>query len=149
MALRSKVGAGVDGSDTSGVPTDRLERLRSVSPPDGTDLVALFTGSGAGTTPASGVIADDATVRFVAPEGQSMGGTGPAGFRENWTDWLSPWETYRIYYDNVFERGDEVVMRVRLRGVTKRGGVEMEHEGTGIFRFEGDQVAEIEFVLGR
>ena len=40
-------------------------------------------------------------------------------------------------------------MLVRLRGVTKRDGVEMEHEAAGVFRFEGDQVVEMEFNLDR
>ena len=77
------------------------------------------------------------------------GTEGPEGFREIWADWLEPWESYRIYYDDVVERDDRVIMLVRLRGVTKRDGVEMEHEAAGVFRFEGDEVVEMEFNLDR
>ena len=125
----------------------RLERVRSIVPVDGTDFVELLGPGGSGID-AGDVIAQDATVRFVAPSAESSS-QGPEGFRSTWTDWLEAWESYRIYFDDVFEKGDCVVMLTRLRGVAKRGGVEFEQEAAAVFRFEGDQVVELEFNLDR
>ena len=116
-------------------------------PPEGTDLGEVF-GRGGGPISTGGLLADDARVIFTSPSAE-MSKSGPEGFREGWIDWLEPWESYRIYYDDVVERGDRVVALVRLRGVTKRDGVEMEHEAAAAFRFEGDKVVEIEFNLDR
>jgi len=124
-----------------------VERVRAIMPPDGTDLVEVF-GAGAGPISTGGLVADDASVIFTAPSAEASR-SGPDGFREGWADWLEPWESYRIFYDDVIERGDCVVALVRLRGVTRRDGVEMEHEAAGVFRFDGDQVVEMEFNLDR
>jgi ketosteroid isomerase-like protein len=114
-------------------------------PPDGTDLTELFVPGGFSI---GGLLADDAVVRFVAPSAESSS-TGPDGFFDTWSDWLEAWESYRLFYDDVVERGDSVVALVRLRGVTRRDRVEMEQEAAGIFRFDGDKVVEIEFNLDR
>jgi hypothetical protein len=128
------------------VALDKLERVRAIMPPDGTDLVVAF-GSGPPARPGE-MFAEDVPVRFVAASGE-MGGVGRRGFYESWADWLEPWESYRIYFDDVVEREDRVVFLVRLRGVTKHGGVEMEHEAAGVFRFDGDTVVEIVFTMDR
>ena len=125
---------------------ENVERIRAILPPDGTDLVEIF-GPGRSFS-AGGLMADDAVVRFVARDGE-MGGKGSDAFYDRWADWLEPWESYRIYTEDLVGRGDRVVALVRLRGVTKRDGVEMEHEAAGVFHFEGDQVVEMDFNLDR
>ena len=115
-------------------------------PPDGTDLVETFGVPGGATS--GGLVANDATVRFAARSAESTR-EGTQGFYEGWADWLEPWESYRIYLDDVVERGDRVITLVRLRGVTKHDGVKVEHEAAGVFRFDGDQVVGIEFNLDR
>ena len=124
----------------------RLERVRAILFPEGTDLTEVFAPGS--RVSAGGMVTGDATVKFTSRSAESTA-TGPEGFRERWADWLEPWASYRIYYDDVIERGDRVVALVRLRGVTKRDGVEVEHEAAGVFRFEGDQVVELEFTLER
>ena len=124
-----------------------VERVRGLMPPDGADLTEVF-GAGGGPISTGGLVTDDATVKFVAPSAESVQ-SGPEGFRGAWTDWLEPWESYRIYYDDMVDRGDRVIALVRLRGVTRRDRVEMEHEAAGVFRFEGDHVVEMEFNLDR
>ena len=125
----------------------RVDRLREVIPPDGTDFIKVFGPGGTGID-TGGLVSQDATVKFVAPSAETSS-TGPEGFRDTWADWLEAWETYRIYFDDMFEKGDSVVMLTRLHGVTKRGGVELQQEAAAIFRFEGDQVVELEFNLDR
>ena len=124
-----------------------VERVRAIMPSEGTDLTEVF-GAGGGPISTGGLVADDATVNFTARSAESSR-QGPEGFREGWSDWLEPWQSYRIYYDEFVDRGDRVVALVRLRGVTKRDGVEVEHEAAGVFRFEGERVVELEFSLDR
>jgi len=116
-------------------------------PPEGTDLTDVF-GADAPQIDTGGLVSGDATVNMLARNAERAA-EGPEGFREIWADWLEPWESYTIYYDDVIERGDRVIMLVRLRGVTKRDGVEVEHEAAGVFRFDGDEVVEMDFNLDR
>ena len=104
--------------------------------------------AGRGEIDTGGVVREDAAVNMVARDA-GRATAGPEGFREIWAEWLEPWQSYRIYYEEVVERDDRVIMLVRLRGVTKHDGVEMEQEAAGTFRFEGDQVVEMEFNLDR
>ena len=125
---------------------ENLERLAAVMPEDGIDLTKVFApGSGFS---AVGLIADDATVRFVTPSAEQET-VGPDGFFATWADWLEPWESYRIHYDEVRDEGDVVIALVRLSGVTKRGGVEIEQDAAGVFKFRDGQAVEIEFNLDR
>ena len=115
-------------------------------PPEGTDLVGLFDVPGGAS--GRGFVADDALVSFVAPSAETRS-AGRDAFSEGWADWLEPWESYRIFYDDFVDQGDRIVALVRLRGVTRRDHVEVEHEAAGVFRFDGDQVVELEFNLNR
>ena len=116
-------------------------------PPEGTDLVDVF-GEGAPQIDTGGLVRADAAINMVARNAERTT-SGPEGFREIWADWLEPWESYRIYYDEIIERGDKIIMLVRLRGVTKRDSVEMEHEAAGVFRFDGAEIVDLEFNLER
>ena len=116
-------------------------------PPDGTELKDVFV-DGDGFPAPPGLFADDVPVRFVAP-GAEGSFEGPEALQEGWADWLEPWESYVMSTDEIVDQGDRVVALTRLRGVTKHGGVEMEHEAAAVFRFEGDQVVDIEFNLDR
>ena len=124
----------------------KLERVRAMLPPDGTDLREVFVEGGGFSS--QGLVSDDATVRFVASDAEASA-QGPEGFRDTWADWLEPWETYVMFTDDLVDRDDRVIVLTRLRGVTKRDGVEMEHEGAAVFRFDGEQIVEIEFNLNR
>lgn len=125
---------------------ENVARLAAVMPEDGADLTEVFApGSGFS---AAGLIADDAPIRFVTPSAEQQT-VGPDGFFGTWADWLEPWETYKIHYDEVRDQGDVVIALVRLSGVTKRGGVQIEQEAAGVFKFRDGQAVEIEFNLDR
>jgi hypothetical protein len=143
-----KVGAHQDRTAgiLQGVGQDRIELVKQTMPPEGSDLVEAF-GPG-GQVDSGGLVRDDATVKMTARSAE-IEDTGPDAFRNSWADWLEPWESYRIFYDDILERDDRVIVLVTLKGVTKRDQVAMEHEGAGIFRFEGDEVVELEFTLAR
>jgi SnoaL-like domain len=123
---------------------ENLERIRAILPPDGSDLVEVF--GPAGQLGSGDTFSDDATVQMTSRSAVAEG-EGPEGFRAIWADWLEPWQSYRMYYEGLEDRGEQIVVRVRMRGVTKHGGVEMEHEGAALFRFEGDQVVDLDFQL--
>jgi ketosteroid isomerase-like protein len=115
-------------------------------PADGTELKEVFAAPGGVSS--GGLVVDDAKVRFVAPSAE-MEAQGPEGFRERWADWLETWESYRMYTDEIIDRGDRVVVLTRLRGLTSRDHVEIEHDAAAVFHFDGDQVVEIAFYLDR
>lgn len=125
-----------------------LERLRALLPPEGADFADIWGPDGTGLPGIGDLVAPDAKVRWVARDAETEE-VGADGFRSGWEDWLEPWESYRIYYEDLLDRGDRIVLLVVLRGVTKRDGVEMEHEAAAVFRFEGEQVVEMEFMLDR
>jgi hypothetical protein len=124
----------------------KLDRVRELLPPDGADLVDFNRER---RWSRSDLVADDVKVRFVSRAGATMGGTGPDAFNERWEDWLEPWASYRIYSEDLIDRGDRVIWLVQLVGETRRGGVQMGHEGATVFRFEGDKVVEIVFTMNR
>lgn len=126
---------------------EHVESVRAFMPPDGTDLVEML-GTTGGASVGGPLVPDDVRVRFVAPSAE-MGGTGTEGLYEGWEDWLTPWQSYRIYTEELVDRGDRVVALVRLVGVTRRDGVEMEHRPAAVFRFEDDRIAEIVFAMER
>ena len=129
----------------SSMSQERVELVRAIMPPDGTELAEVFVEGGFSS---GGLVADDALVRFVAPSAETEA-QGAEGFRDRWADWLEPWESYRMYTDDILDRGERVVALTRLRGITKRDRVEMEHEAAAVFHFEGDTVVQVEFNLDR
>ncbi len=135
--------AGAAGN-TPSVSRDNVERVKAIAPADGVDLVQVFA---AGELPPSDLFAPDTKVLFTAGDAE-MQKQGAQGFYEGWRDWLEPWERYHVHHEGFEDRGDSVMMKVRLRGVTKHGGVELEEHAVAVFRFEGDQVVELRFTLG-
>ena len=64
-----------------------------------------------------------------------------------WSDWTDTYESYRLEAVDL-EEGDEVVVfLLNAHGRTRTGGVEVEHEAAGVFRFGGDRVVRVELYL--
>ena len=51
---------------------------------------------------------------------------GVAGFRQALTDWISPYEDFRMEIDEVITQDDALIFLVHQGGMTKHGGVEVE-----------------------
>ena len=51
---------------------------------------------------------------------------GIDGFREGLSDWITPYERFRLVIDEVITQDDKVVFLVRQVATTKHGGVEIE-----------------------
>ena len=74
---------------------------------------------------------------------------GIEGFVEAWTDWLSPFEHWRIEPDEVVESGDRVVTLVRQFGTPKGSTAEVENAGGAVWFMRDGRLARVEFHLDR
>ena len=123
-----------------------VERIRALMPPDGSDMRDVFVESSDFST--DGLVADDATVRFVAPDAEASG-TGPEGFRNTWADWLEPWESYRVEVEDVVDAGDDALVLVRDYGRRARTTGEVSVVGGAVWTVREGRVARVAFYLKR
>jgi len=72
---------------------------------------------------------------------------GIAGFREGLSDFMSPYEHYRLRIDEVIEGVDSLVFLVRQIGVTKHGGVEVESPGATVWSVEDGMIRQAAFYI--
>jgi ketosteroid isomerase-like protein len=133
-----------------------VEIVRWLQPPSGVDLVEVFVGGQFEQLPAfadpRGLFDPNLESSFIA--GESAGSTtlsyrGPRGFVEGWQEWLAAWDRYRLENEAFIDRGDEVLVLVRLRARTRRGGVEMEHAPAAVWTLDNGKVVRIRFYLDR
>jgi hypothetical protein len=97
-----------------------------------------------------GVAAPDLTVEMVGPGGafrQSFHGVD--GFREAWTDWLEPYESYRLEPDEWREAEDRLVFLGRQIAVPKGGGAELRSDAAAVIFLADRIVKRVEFHLDR
>ncbi len=66
---------------------------------------------------------------------------GPDAVREVAAEFFSPWESVRYEVHDLYEIGDEVVMRYTSR--FRRDGLELEARATWIWAFRGDEVCRL------
>jgi len=135
---------------------DNVEIVRTLQPSSGVDLVEVFEGGRFKQVPAfadpRGLFDPDFESSFIA--GESAGSTtlsyrGVQGFVEGWREWLAAWESYRLETEDFIDRGDKVVVTVRARARTRRGGVEMQHAPAAVWTLDNGRVVRIEFYLDR
>jgi ketosteroid isomerase-like protein len=74
---------------------------------------------------------------------------GVEGFREAWSDWLSPYESFRFDVDEVIRLEDRLVFSVRQVATTRHNGVEVETSSASVWWFEKGQVRQAAFYLDR
>jgi ketosteroid isomerase-like protein len=74
---------------------------------------------------------------------------GVDGFREAWSDWLYPYELFRIEFDQVMQLDDRVVFLVRQVVRTRQSGVEVETPSASIWWLEDGRIREAGFYLDR
>jgi ketosteroid isomerase-like protein len=134
----------------------------------GSALEALTPVLLAFPTPESPLTADNATAierltsaieRIAAPDLESvMIGPdqsfraeyrGVAGLIEGWSDWLSPYESFRMEVEDLIESGDVLVTCVRQFGTPTGGGPEVEAESAAVWWLRDDRLVRVEFHLDR
>jgi ketosteroid isomerase-like protein len=93
----------------------------------------------------------DFAVVMVGPAylGRTIELSGADGFREAWTDWTSPFSSYRVDLDDLIDAGDHVVSLVTMSGKTKTGGVEVNASGGAVWRIVEGRLHRVEFHLDR
>ena len=74
---------------------------------------------------------------------------GAAGLIERWTDWLSPYQSFRMEIEELIESDDVLVTSVRQLGTMTAGGPEVEAESAAVWWVRDGRLARVEFHLDR
>ena len=72
---------------------------------------------------------------------------GIAGFREALTDWMTPYERFRLAIDEVIVKDDKLVFLVRQLARTKHQGVEIETPSASVWWSRGGRLNQAVFYL--
>lgn len=86
---------------------------------------------------------------MVPQHGPAREFVGIDGFREALTDWISPYERFRLVIDEMIERPDKLLFLARQIGTTKHGGVEVEIAGASLWSLADGRVSQTTFYLDR
>jgi hypothetical protein len=86
---------------------------------------------------------------LMASESVTQDYSGPEGFEEAWSDWMSPYEGFRIEFDDVVQLDDKVVFLVRQIATTRHSGVEVETSSASVWWLEEGQIRKAGFYLDR
>ena len=118
---------------------DLVEVMRSEDP------IAAFIGAPTGT------VAPDVEVVF---EAAGAGGPAPSyqgleGLIEGWREWLTPWHSYHITFEDLIDAGDDVVVPATVTARTERHGVEVEHRPSSVWTVRDGKVVAVHFFLER
>lgn len=74
---------------------------------------------------------------------------GVEGFKEAWSDWLSPYAGYRIELDDVIQLDDRLLFLVRQVATTQHNEVEIETPSAAVWWLEDGQIRQVAFYLDR
>jgi hypothetical protein len=75
--------------------------------------------------------------------------SGPEGYKEAWNDWLSPYEDYRIEFDDVIQLEDKLVFLVRQIATTRHSSVEVETPSASVWLLQDGQIRQASYYLDR
>jgi len=88
-------------------------------------------------------------VTVMVSESVSQDYTGVDGFKEAWSDWMSPYEDFRVAVDEVLMLEDKLLFTVRQIATTRHSSVEVETPSAAVWWFEEGQVRQAAFYLDR
>jgi len=88
-------------------------------------------------------------VAMVTADGWVTERAGDEGHAESWRDWLAPFDSFRIEFEELAEGPDGVVQMVRQVGVPHGSSAEIVAPGAAVFKFRDGRIARIEFHLSR
>lgn len=74
---------------------------------------------------------------------------GIEGLRSGWEDFLRPFESVRIEFEEMVEIGDTVVDMVTVIGVPKGTEREIEQPAAAVFEFDRGRLVRVEYHLDR
>jgi hypothetical protein len=129
---------------------ERTKKLFAALAPS--DAVALISDERLGAEAAAALdraIAPAFTFGLVAPAevGTSAEYTGVDGLVEGWSDWLAPFEHYRIDVERMREMGNTVFVTVRMAATPRGASAAIETDAAAVLFFERGLVRRIEFHL--
>jgi ketosteroid isomerase-like protein len=90
---------------------------------------------------------DFKSVRTGVPDGKTF--TGLDGLREMWLEWVAPWKTYRVEFEEVIDRGDRVLLLARAFGRLEGSQAEVENIVAGVWTVSDGMIARAEYYLDR
>ena len=94
------------------------------------------------------IAVDDLEIAMVGPGGFTGTFKGVDGFRDAWSDWLEPFESYSIEPQDFRESGDRILFTGRQKAVPKGAEAEIESEAAAVFVFgEDGRLQRMEFHL--
>jgi ketosteroid isomerase-like protein len=70
-------------------------------------------------------------------------------FRKAWSDWISPYDGFRIEVEDVLRLEDKLVFTVRQIATTRHNEVEVETPSASVWWFEKGRVRQAAFYLDR
>jgi ketosteroid isomerase-like protein len=135
------------------VSAENVQLVKDIQPSD-VDLVELFGAAAESELPFTAEeirFTDDFHVEFVSATPGTARPTfrGFSGLLEGWRDWLEPYSSYQIRAEQFIDAGDEVVVMIRVQGVTARDGVSVEHCPAGVWTVRDGELARLRLYLER
>jgi SnoaL-like domain len=94
-------------------------------------------------------VSPDLKIAMVAPGGWAIERQGLDGYMEGWDDWLAPFDSFHLEFEDFLEAGDSVVVLVRQFAKPKGAGTHLENAGAAVFWFREGRIERIEFHLDR
>jgi ketosteroid isomerase-like protein len=89
----------------------------------------------------------DFTTVMVAKSAEPTEYFGVNGFRDALTDWISPYENFRLEIDEVITQANALVFLVRQVGTTKHGGVAVETPSASVWTLLDGKIRQTTFYL--
>jgi ketosteroid isomerase-like protein len=135
---------------------ENVELVRSVHPPSGTDLSALFRQAEEdprGFDEFGSLLTDDFEAvggDLEGGRGLAAGGAGIDGLLAAWREWLSPWETYWTEVEDFLDVSeDRVLVLIRDHGRLAGSDSEIESVSASVWTLRDGKIARIEFFSSR
>jgi hypothetical protein len=108
---------------------------------EGTEGIDLVAGLLAGN------VSPDFVTRMVSESGIPAEFSGMEGFKEALSDWMSPYERFRLLIEDAIVEDNKIVFLARQIATTKHGGVEVETESATVWSIEGGLITQAVFYL--
>ena len=86
-------------------------------------------------------------VTLMVSESVTQDYAGVEGFEEAWSDWITPYERFRIELDETIQRDDKVIFLVRQIATTLHSSVEVETPSAAVWWLEDGQIRQAAFYL--
>jgi len=88
-------------------------------------------------------------VTMMVSEAATQDYPGAEGFVEAWSDWMSPYDSFRVEFDDVVANEDRLLFTVRQIATTKHSAVEVETASASVWWLEDGLIRQAAFYLDR